>query len=65
MTDWTLFVAELQRNFGLEDEIGAAEEDLRKLTMSDKEHATYFTVRFHTIVSNLDGLWDIRKILNS
>src|SRR6202000_579331 len=41
MDDWTMFVAVLQRNFGLEDEVGAAEEDLCKLTMSDKDHITY------------------------
>lgn len=45
MSDWELFVIELQRNFGLEDELGAAEDDLRKLVMTDKDHATYYTAR--------------------
>jgi hypothetical protein len=45
MSDWELFVIELQRNFGLEDELGAAEDDLRKLVMLDKDHATYYTAR--------------------
>jgi hypothetical protein len=65
MSDWTLFTIELQRNFGLEDELGAAEDDLRKLTMSDKDHATYFTARFRAIASNLAGLWDDRNLRNA
>jgi hypothetical protein len=56
MSDWTLFTIELQRNFGLEDELGAAEEDLQNLRMQDKDHATYFTTRFRAIVSTLDGV---------
>lgn len=46
MDDWTLFIIELQCNFGLEDEIGATEEDLRQLHMVDRDHATYFTAHF-------------------
>jgi hypothetical protein len=65
MSDWTLFAIELQRNFGLEDELGAAEDDLRKLSMSDKDHATYFTARFRAIASNLVGLWDDRNLRNA
>ena len=64
MSDWTLFVAELQSNFGLEDELGAAEEDMRRLTMADKDHASYFTARFRAIVTNLDGAWDDRNLRN-
>jgi hypothetical protein len=64
MEDWPLFVAELHRNFGLEDEVGAAEEDLRKLSMVDKDHATYFTARFRAVTSNLAGLWDDRNLRN-
>jgi hypothetical protein len=65
MSDWTLFEIELQRNFGLEDELGAAEDDLRKLSMSDKDHATYFTARFRAIASNLIGVWDDRNLRNA
>jgi len=43
MEDWTLFTDELHRNFGVEDELAVAEEDLRRLAFSDKDHATYFT----------------------
>ena len=64
MSDWTLFVIELQNNFGLEDELGAAEEDMRKLTMTDKDHASYFTARFRAIVANLGGTWDDRNLRN-
>lgn len=64
MSDWTLFVAELQANFGLEDELGAAEEDMRRLTMADKDHASYFTTRFRAIVVNLGGAWDDRTLRN-
>jgi hypothetical protein len=64
MSDWTLFTIELQRNFGLEDELGAAEEDLQNLTMVDKDHATYFTARFRAIVSTLEGTWDDRNLRN-
>jgi hypothetical protein len=64
MSDWALFVIELQQNFGLEDELGAAEEDMRLLTMSDKDHASYFTARFRAIVSNLEGAWDDRNLRN-
>ena len=64
MSDWTLFVAELQSNFGLEDELGAAEEDMRRLTMADKDHASYFTARFRAIVTNLNGAWDDRNLRN-
>lgn len=64
MDDWTLFTIELHRNFGLEDEIGAAEEDLRRLQMSDKDHATYFTGRFRAVSSNLQGTWDDRNLRN-
>jgi hypothetical protein len=65
MSDWMLFAIELQRNFGLEDKLGAAEDDLRKLSMSDKDHATYFTARFRAIASNLVGLWDNRNLRNA
>ena len=65
MSDWELFCIELRRNFGLEDELGAAEEDLRRLSMSDKDHATAFTARFRAIVSNLDNLWDDRNLRNT
>src|ERR1700753_3178607 len=58
MSDWTLFAIELQRNFGLEDKLGAAKDDLRKLSMSDNDHTTYFTVRFRAIALNLTRLWD-------
>ena len=64
MSDWTLFTIELQRNFGLEDELGAAEEDLGKLTMADKDRASYFTARFRAIMSNLGGTWDDRNLRN-
>lgn len=64
MSDWTLFAAELHSNFGLEDELGAAEEDMRRLTMTDKDHASYFTARFRAIVANLEGSWDDRNLRN-
>src|SRR6201999_444734 len=64
MSNWELFSIELQRNFGLEDEVGAAEEDLRKLSMSDRDHATYFTARFRAVSSTLNGLWDDRNLRN-
>jgi hypothetical protein len=64
MSDWSLFVNELQQNFGLEDELGAAEEDMRLLTMTDKDHASYFTARFRAIVSNLEGAWEDRSLRN-
>jgi hypothetical protein len=64
MSDWTLFIIELQRNFGLEDKLGAAEEDLQNLSMQDKDHATYFIARFRTIISTLDGTWDDRNLRN-
>ena len=65
MDDWTLFTIELQRNFGLEDEIGAAEDDLRRLTMTDRDHATYFMARFRAVTANLQGMWDDRNLRNS
>jgi hypothetical protein len=65
MSDWTLFAIELQCNFGLEDELGAAEDDLCKLSMSDKDHTTYFTARFRVIASNLVGLWDDCNLRNA
>src|ERR1700742_1078121 len=65
MSDWTLFTIELQRNFRLEDEIGAAEDDLRRLMMMDKDHATYFTGRFRAVSSNLQGTWDDRNLCNA
>ena len=55
MEHWPLFVDELQCNFRLEDEIGAVEEELRKLRMSDRDHATYFTAKFRAIAANLQG----------
>src|SRR5215469_1436090 len=64
MDDWNLFTIELQRNFGLEDEIGAAEEELRKLSMNDRDHATYFTAHFRAIVSNLQDTWNDRTLRN-
>jgi hypothetical protein len=65
MDDWELFTIELHRNFGLEDEVGAAEEELRKLVMSEKEHATYFTARFRAITSSLKNVWDDRNLRNA
>src|SRR5215469_16266393 len=64
MDDWNLFTIELQRNFGLEDEIGAAEEELRKLSMNDQDHATYFTARFQAVVSNLQDTWNDQTLRN-
>ena len=64
MEHWGLFIGELQRNFGLEDEIGAAEEELQKLVMSDRDHATYFTAKFRAIVANLQGSWNDRTLRN-
>jgi len=64
MSNWTLFVAELQCNFGLEDELSVAEEDLRKLTMSDKDHATFFTACFRTIIATLNGTWNNHTLCN-
>jgi hypothetical protein len=65
MEDWDLFGDELQRTFGLNDELGAAEEDLRHLTMSDRDRATFFTGRFRAITSNLLGLWSDRTLRNA
>jgi hypothetical protein len=65
MEDWTLFTIELQRNFGLEDEIVAAEDDLCHLQMTDCDHTTYFTARFRAVSSNLQGMWDDRNLRNS
>lgn len=65
MDDWELFTIELQRNFGLEDEVGAAEEELRKLNMADRDHATHFTARFRAITSNLTDIWDDRNLRNA
>ena len=65
MEDWTLFTIELHRNFGLEDEIGAAEDDLRRLAMMDRDHATYFTARFCAVTAHLQGMWDDRNLRNS
>jgi len=65
MEDWTLFVAMMHHNFGLEDELGAAEEDLRRLVFADSDHATYFTGRFRAIVSNLQGTCSDRTLRNT
>jgi hypothetical protein len=65
MEDWTLFTDELQRNFSVEDELGAAESDVNRLTMSEKDHATYFTARFRAIVVNLQGAWSDRSLRNA
>jgi hypothetical protein len=65
MEDWTLFTDELQRNFGVEDELGAAEADVHRLTMSEKDHATYFTARFRAIITNLQGAWSDRSLRNA
>ena len=64
LSDWTLFTIELQHNFGLEDELGAAEEDMRNLSMTNKDHASYFTARFRAIMTNLSGSWDDRNLRN-
>lgn len=64
MSDWMLFTAELQLNFGLADELGAAEEDMRKLSMSNEDHASHFTARFRAIVTNFHGTWGDRSLRN-
>ena len=65
MNDWSAFVTVLYHNFGLEDELGAAEDDLRRLIFADADHATYFTGRFRTIVSNLEGTCGNRNLRNT
>jgi hypothetical protein len=65
MEDWTLFTDELQRNFGVEDELGAAESDVHQLTVSKKDHANYFTARFRAIITNLQGAWSDRSLRNA
>jgi hypothetical protein len=64
MSKWDLFVAELQLNFGLEDELGVAEEDMRRLTMADSDHASYFAAQFRAIRSRFCGAWSDRTLRN-
>ena len=65
MEDWTLFVATLYHNFGVEDELAASEDDLRKLVFAESDHATYFTGRFCTIVSTLGDTCSDRMLRNT
>src|SRR6201986_4449374 len=52
---WEDFKKELRRTWGLEDPEGAAEADLKRLVMSDKDHVAYFTSKFRAIQSVLPG----------
>jgi hypothetical protein len=49
LRSWINFKDLLRRQWGLEDPEGAAEAELRKLSMADKDHAMYFTAIFRTI----------------
>ena len=61
---WIGFKEELRRCWGLEDPEGAAETELRKLSMSDKDHVSYFTSKFRAIQHRLPN-WADRNLRNT
>lgn len=63
LLSWEDFRIELRRTWGLEDPEGAAEEDLRRLRMTDKDRVAYFTSRFRTIQYRLPS-WADRNLRN-
>ena len=61
---WEDFKKELRRTWGLEDPEGAAEADLKRLVMSDKDHVAYFTSKFRAIQYRLPS-WSDRNFRNA
>ena len=61
---WEEFKVLLRQIWGLEDPEGAAESDLRKLTMGDKDHVSYFTSKFRAIQYRLPS-WSDRTLRNA
>jgi hypothetical protein len=62
-TSWKLFTAELRRCWGLEDPAGAAEAELRRINMADKDHVSYFAAKFNSIKYRLPE-WSDRNFRN-
>ena len=61
---WNKFRAELRNSWGLEDPEGAAETELRRLKMTDKDHVSYFTSRFRAIQYRLPS-WGDQNLRNT
>jgi hypothetical protein len=61
---WALFCNELCRYWGLEDPEATAESKVQGLIMSDKDHVTYFALKFRSIQSRLPS-WSDRNLRNA
>jgi hypothetical protein len=61
---WSDFKEEIRRCWGLEDPEGAAEAELRRLNMSDKDHVSYFASKFRSIQYRLPD-WSDRNFRNA
>jgi len=61
---WDDFKAELRHSWGLEDPEGAAEAELQRLNMTDKDHVSYFTSKFRAIQFRLPH-WSDRNLRNA
>jgi hypothetical protein len=61
---WEDFKIELRRSWGLEDPEGAAEAEISRLKMIDKDHVAYFTSRFKAIQYRLP-MWGDRNLRNA
>jgi hypothetical protein len=64
LRSWIDFKDLLRRQWGLEDPEGAAEAELQKLSMADKDHVVYFTAIFRTIQYRLPS-WSDRNLRNA
>jgi hypothetical protein len=61
---WTDFKDELRRHWGVEDPEAAAESELKALTMTDKDHVSYFASKFRSVRYRLPN-WSDRNLRNS
>jgi hypothetical protein len=63
LSSWVQFEEVLQKHWGLEDPEGAAEAEMQKLLMADKDHVIHFTAIFRTLQYRLQS-WSDRSLRN-
>lgn len=62
--NWDEFKHELRRCWGLQDPEGAAESELQRLQMTDRDHATHYISRFRAVQYRLPN-WGDRNLRNA
>ena len=53
LSDFDLFLEELQTNFGVYDPVGEAEAELEELHMQENHHATQYFIKFMQLATRV------------